>query len=205
MEIKKDKNDSYEIDLLYDNYIVLNIGNGIPKLTDSDLGKFYKMMVAPEKTNVVELSEYLKLSNKSVYRFLKRLKNEGVIDFKNRASEEYVTYQNGNYYSDITFTFDKFYVYKFINKEERIIYIGKTNNIKNRISQHLSKGHLSQECYNEINHIEYAEIDNKTNCCLYEVYYINKYKPKYNKRHKYEDINIIELPELSWKTLDKLK
>ena len=49
------------------------------------------------------------------------------------------------------------YVYRFLNSEGKIIYIGKTVNIKNRMQQHFSKGHLPAECYRNVARIEYKK------------------------------------------------
>ncbi|MFU8692740.1 GIY-YIG nuclease family protein (plasmid) [Rossellomorea sp. FS2] len=54
------------------------------------------------------------------------------------------------------------YLYRFINKEEQIIYIGRTNHLNARLmSQHFTaQGHLSPECYEECAKVEYAEVSN---------------------------------------------
>ena len=41
------------------------------------------------------------------------------------------------------------YVYRFIDTTGKVIYIGKTINIHNRIKQHFRAGHLPIECYNK--------------------------------------------------------
>jgi len=45
----------------------------------------------------------------------------------------------------------------------------------------------------------YAETINKTDMNIYEIYYINKYKPKYNTRYMNEEKFSLELPELNFK------
>ena len=86
---------------------------------------------------------------------------------------------------------EKFYVYRFISKDE-IIYVGQTMNIKKRMHQHFNgkQGHLKKECYQITNRVEYIELSNKTEMNIAEVYFINKYKPKYNSADKYEDTGI---------------
>ena len=80
------------------------------------------------------------------------------------------------------------YVYRFINNNNTIIYVGKANNINIRISQHFSNaGHLLQECYAEVERIEYIELPTKIDMDIKELYYINKWKPKYNIINKQEE------------------
>lgn len=73
------------------------------------------------------------------------------------------------------------YVYKFIDKEDNVIYIGKTKNIHNRIKQHKENGHLSKECYENIFKIEYTKLTNSHDMNFLEVAMIKDIKPKYNK------------------------
>lgn len=73
------------------------------------------------------------------------------------------------------------YVYKFLDETGRIIYIGKTDNIHNRMKQHFSKnGHLSSECYESVVAVFYAAVPTKCDADILETFLINKYSPKYN-------------------------
>jgi hypothetical protein len=91
------------------------------------------------------------------------------------------------------------YVYRFLNQEDEIIYVGKTENLKIRIKQHLDEGHLPKECYDEVRKIEFIKLYNQYESTIYEVYYINTYQPKYNIEYKYEEGCVtIELPKKEW-------
>ena len=68
-------------------------------------------------------------------------------------------------------------VYRFINKENEIIYIGKAKELKSRIKNH---NHLTEECYSEVAFIEYATFDTEYEMDFAERYYIQKINPKYN-------------------------
>ena len=68
-------------------------------------------------------------------------------------------------------------VYRFINKENEIIYIGKAKELKSRIKNH---NHLTEECYSELAFIEYATFDTEHEMNFAERYYIQKINPKYN-------------------------
>lgn len=95
------------------------------------------------------------------------------------------------------------WIYKFIDFKDNIIYVGKTKHLEKRMRQHFSlmelpnlksfstiqnrnknikkfTGHLPDECYENVNHIMVAQISGQTDTEIYETYYINKYKPKYN-------------------------
>lgn len=98
-----------------------------------------------------------------------------------------------------------YYVYRFLNKEDEVIYIGYTNNLKNRISSHFSKkGHLSKGCYLSVGSIEYFEFQNSVEAKLFEAQYISLIKPLYNieyknfRCNKYKDIS----SNIEWKIFD---
>lgn len=80
-----------------------------------------------------------------------------------------------------------YYVYRFLDKSGDVIYVGRTENLKNRIKQHFSSsGHLSGECYDKVDVIEYTTFNTKPEMDIYEIYYINKWKPKYNTMDKHD-------------------
>jgi excinuclease UvrABC nuclease subunit len=84
-----------------------------------------------------------------------------------------------------------FYVYKFLDDNNNIIYIGKAKNLNHRIINHFGKfGHLPKECYKNISKIEYCIFNTNTDMSIFEIYMINKYRPIYNIHSKYnENIN----------------
>ena len=66
-------------------------------------------------------------------------------------------------------------VYRYLNLNGEVIYVGKTDNLKRRFNEHKSED-MYKECYK----VEYIELDNPADIEIYETYYINKYKPKCN-------------------------
>ena len=88
-----------------------------------------------------------------------------------------------------------YYVYRFKDCNDEIIYIGKAKSLKGRMSNH---NHLPIECYDEVRKVEYIELSNHSEGSIYEVYLINKFNPKYNKVDKRGDIIGFELPEKEW-------
>lgn len=89
-------------------------------------------------------------------------------------------------------------VYRFIDYNNDIIYVGKTNDMFQRMRSHSNLG--DDNIYYSIERIEYVAFDNYEMLSRAEFYFIAKYKPKYNKigKHSYfmENIN---LDNLNWK------
>lgn len=78
-------------------------------------------------------------------------------------------------------------VYKFLDENNEIIYIGKTRDINIRMLQHFgSNGHLPKECYDSVKKIMYFNCNCGADMDILERYYIDKLKPKYNVR----DVNL---------------
>ena len=92
------------------------------------------------------------------------------------------------------------YTYRFLDVNNNVIYVGYTWNIDKRISDHFTRGHLPKECYKKIARIECIKWKTKCDAQVMEVYYINKYKPKYNKLNKKNDTLTIKVDEKEWKT-----
>ena len=99
------------------------------------------------------------------------------------------------------------YTYRFKDAYDNTIYVGYTGQtMAQRMGQHFSsKGHLPKECYKSVAKIEYIHWETKSDAQIMEVYYINKYKPKYNKQDKRLDSLTIQLDEKEWKTYEVLK
>ena len=98
------------------------------------------------------------------------------------------------------------YTYRFKDKYNVTIYVGYTGQtMAQRMNQHFTKGHLPKECYREVAKIEYIKWATKSDAQIMEVYYINKYKPKYNKQDKRLDQLTLVLEEKEWKTYEILK
>lgn len=92
------------------------------------------------------------------------------------------------------------YIYRFINGDNEVIYVGRTDNLDNRLmNQHFTdNGHLPQQCYDECMVIEYAELKSDNEMRIYEIYYISKFKPKYNVVYNDENNLSFELPDVDW-------
>ena len=99
------------------------------------------------------------------------------------------------------------YTYRFVDTNENVIYVGYTGQtMAKRISQHFTKGHLPKRCYKSIARIDYIKWDSKSDAQVMEVYYINKYHPKFNKLDKQGDrLNIQIEDEKEWKVYQVIK
>lgn len=89
------------------------------------------------------------------------------------------------------------YVYKLLDKKGNVLYVGKTNNLQRRLTEHIT----NQEWGNEIDSLYYAICRDDFEQRTYENYYIIKSNPKYNKQDKSFSTHII-LPELKWKKFE---
>ena len=94
-----------------------------------------------------------------------------------------------------------YFVYKFIDDDNQIIYIGKTIRLPARMVQHFkTDSHLTDECYDNVKYIFYSSLKTKVEMDIYEIYLIDIHRPPYNVQsvHEEEEISSIVLPELVW-------
>lgn len=90
-----------------------------------------------------------------------------------------------------------YFIYKIYSNDD-LIYIGKTNNIYSRIKNHLSQ----QPWKKEITRLEIADCKTKIDMDIYEKYYINKLKTKYNLSIVYDDSPTFKIGELVFKKFE---
>lgn len=92
------------------------------------------------------------------------------------------------------------YVYKLLDKSGNVLYVGKTNDLKRRLGEHIA----NQEWSYEIDSLYYAVCRDNFEQSTYEKYYIIKSNPKYNKQDKSFSTHII-LPDLQWKKFEDIE
>jgi predicted GIY-YIG superfamily endonuclease len=139
----------------------------------------------PVDASLNELQQYFKTLEKVL-----KYKMRNINNFK--EIEEYFVDGPNNIRS-------KYNIYKFLNKEGEIIYIGQTSNYKNRLNTHLSKnGHLPKGCYDELEQVLIAPCNNRDEMLIYERYLINLLEPKYNNKLNNNNNFRFKLPELNW-------
>ena len=74
-------------------------------------------------------------------------------------------------------------VYKFLDKNERVIYIGKAKNLKKRVKSYFSTRQVDQKTrslVSNISNISVVLVDTESDALLLENNLIKKFKPKYN-------------------------
>ena len=77
-------------------------------------------------------------------------------------------------------------IYRFLDIDDNVIYVGKTEKIKYRLNSHFSKcGHLPKECYEMTKKIQFMIMNSTTLMDIREMYYINLYKPRFNTNYLY--------------------
>lgn len=88
-------------------------------------------------------------------------------------------------------------IYRFINQEGKIIYIGKAKDLKNRLRTH---SHLPEVCYKETLKIEFCLFNTEDEMDFAERYFIPKFNPKYNTVLKDKSItfDIPQLDNVNW-------
>lgn len=90
-------------------------------------------------------------------------------------------------------------VYFFKNAHGKIIYVGKANNLHNRIKSYFSFDLLPKTAVlvSEIKKIDYTLVESEVDALLLEANYIQKLKPKYNLAGKDDRSNpYVEIPSL---------
>ncbi len=97
-------------------------------------------------------------------------------------------------------------IYRFLNYDNEVIYVGKSERIEYRMNCHMSKnGHLPKQCYEDIYKIQFIAMTSTVLMDIKEMYYINLYKPKYNSDHLYneEAFIISDFTKDKWIDYDK--
>lgn len=83
-------------------------------------------------------------------------------------------------------------VYFLYSKEWRLLYVGKSKNLRHRISSHLRGAGNSAEFYRQIYYLTIYKCEDDYERELYETFSINEYKPLYNRSKSYFNDTQIE-------------
>lgn len=94
--------------------------------------------------------------------------------------------------------------YLMKNKDNIVIYVGKSKNLKNRLSSYFNRGHTGKTMMlvREIDHFEYIVTNTEMESLLLEINLIKKYTPKYNilyrddKSYPYIELTDEKVPRL---------
>ena len=95
------------------------------------------------------------------------------------------------------------YLYR-IYYGDQLVYLGRTNQkLQDRIRGHLFKKPMHRSIYIEhVTKIEYAEFTSRADRNIYEIYFINLWKPTLNIDDKVRDKVTIRLPDVEWKPFE---
>lgn len=97
-----------------------------------------------------------------------------------------------------------YYIYKYV-ENDKIIYIGKTVNLRRRIQEH-SKEEKFKKHSDAL--VYYFECASEADMTIYEIYYIYKYKPELNVTYNQRAdsfINEVSLESKEWKKYEERK
>ena len=94
--------------------------------------------------------------------------------------------------------------YLMKNKDNIVIYVGKSKNLKNRLSSYFNREHTGKTMMlvREIDHFEYIVTNTEMESLLLEINLIKKYTPKYNilyrddKSYPYIELTDEKVPRL---------
>ena len=75
----------------------------------------------------------------------------------------------------------KFYIYKMYDKNDELLYIGKTTNIETRLNSHFTKDMVNKQAWKkDVVYIKYFELYTKVDMDITELYLIALERPKFN-------------------------
>ena len=82
-----------------------------------------------------------------------------------------------------------------------LVYLGRTNqSLQTRLRGHFFKKPMHRIIdINQVTLIEYAELPSEADMFLYEIYYINKFKPGFNVDDRAVDDLTVTLPDIEFK------
>lgn len=98
-----------------------------------------------------------------------------------------------------------FFVYRLIDFNERVIYVGRTENLTTRYLNHKNGVNSPITEKNSFSRMEYVELSSKTDMFIYELFFINAYRPILNVRDVMDMPSIemeAKLNNVKWKTFD---
>jgi hypothetical protein len=134
-------------------------------------------------------------SNRSMFNFSQQ---------KFDVGKQKIWFANEKFKTDKKSYTKGFYIYRFIDKKGKIIYIGLTSQkLDYRLSQHFNGGHLPGNCYQSVDAIEYSRVNSASEMRIYEIYLINKHSPEFNVEFNRAEHIGFSLPELTWTSYPK--
>jgi predicted GIY-YIG superfamily endonuclease len=81
--------------------------------------------------------------------------------------------------------------------DTKLLYVGITDSFHRRYIEH----YKTKEWFLASSHVQISEFLTRSEAHIYEIYYISKYNPKYNKHFSKGYLSSLELPELQFNTI----
>lgn len=221
----KDMNTHIEDDILYEVFFnPTKFINPTPKAlimymrikTNSNITKeeLFKDVVFdgchPQLEKRLTLENLIKVIKKIDNRLEVKTYDEYYNDFRREGKyKAKKTYLKPNGYVEINSPTIKseYYVYRFLDEKNNILYVGKTVDLDKRMNVHFgNNGHLSENEYAKVKKVEYIRCDNQAEMSVKEIYFINKYKPPFNTSMLWDgNVFIEEYDEIKWENTYEIK
>lgn len=100
----------------------------------------------------------------------------------------------------------KYFVYRFLNADGNVLYVGKSTNLYNRMFGHFRTGHLHPDVYESVERIEYIVLNSQREMNSKEMYYIQEFNPTHNTVKNNHVAQVDELDEwINYDFVDELK
>lgn len=211
---------------------LLPLGGLNPKLTPYSV-MMYINIRSFWYMNSISLKEYIKISDEEIYSniefknefdcgfakvYLKKViyYSDGLLLRPKTYEELYNDFRNNGIYKvkktylksinnsgKILQEQTKYFIYRFLNENNEILYVGKTIHLYERMHIHFGEsGHLSQDKYKQVTKVEYVECNNEADMSVKEIYFINKYKPPFNTSSLWDgEISNEVYDNISWKNI----
>lgn len=87
-----------------------------------------------------------------------------------------------------------YFVYKLLDAQKNVLYIGKTKHLKTRLNAHKSK-----EWFSEVQEIYYIECKNTVEMNIFEMYSIVTIRPNYNVEYMEDELPDVTCGEKEWR------
>lgn len=134
---------------------------------------------------------------------IERLKNSEYFDLTEYRAEYLSEIMERNKHN-MNVQGEKNCVYRLLDEEGQIIYIGLSSNLLKRVQYHLTYGHIDDNSAYENTRFEYVAFKSEAIMNCLETYLIGKHQPIHNITKKFkhnEDENIAEFDNLQWNKL----
>ncbi len=128
-----------------------------------------------------------------MYNSLQLVNNSEMEEWLRLSNYRKFIKENSNYVIDLAYLVGKIGVYKLYNKEKELIYMGKSRDLGSRI---ISSG-MEQGGY----FFSYSNMQNESDACIYEAYYIALLKPRNNVTGNVKDAPTIKLDDLKFSNI----